>query len=294
MRAPGETRPVRTDGPARGETLPLHASGSHKDGHRPAALVTGGSSGIGQAVARELASLGFDIVLVSERKKELRDARRRMESSDRARVSVIEADLSAPGGADRVFGLCEQQSVRVDVLVNCAGTYANVEDETADAASAARLLELHVQSLTKLCLLFGGRMIERRRGWILNVSSISAFFQDPSSLTYGPSKRYVLSLSKALHASWREHNVKVCCLVPGGVKTGFFSDNRVFIPSIVRSLLITPERCAEIGLRALFGGRRRRIVGLAALIHLTIFWLMLRPPFYPMAKRMYFRLKRAG
>jgi hypothetical protein len=272
----------------------VRTSGSHEGGPRLTALVTGGSSGIGRAIARELASRGFDAVLVSERKNELRETQRHIESSGPSCVDLIEADLSAPGGAERVFGFCEAKGVRVDVLVNCAGIYANVEDEIADAASAARLLEIHVQSLTKLCLLFGSRMIERRRGWILNVSSISAFFQDPSSLTYGPSKRYVLSLSKALHASWREHNVKVCCLVPGGVKTGFFSDNRVFVPSIVRSLLITPERCAEIGLRALFGGRRRRIAGLAARVHLALFWLMLRPPFYPLAKRAYFRLKRAG
>ena len=283
------------------ETRSTHPDGGPKGGHRlthpdgsPTALVTGGSSGIGQAIARQLSSLGTDIVLVSERKNELREAKRGIESSGPARVAVIEADLSAPGGADRVVRLCDAKSVRVDILVNCAGTYANVEDEIADAASAARLLELHVQSLTKLCLHFGRRMIERKRGWILNVSSISAFFQDPSSLTYGASKRYILSLSKALHASWREHDVKVCCLVPGGVKTGFFRDNRVFVPSIVGSLLITPERCAAIGLRALFKGRRRRITGLAARIHLGLFWLMLRPPFYPLAKRAYSRLKRAG
>jgi short-subunit dehydrogenase len=246
------------------------------------------------AIARELASRGSGLVLVSERKDELREAKRDIERSCPARIDVIEADLSAPGGADRVFALCEARSVRVDVLVNCAGTYANVEEEIADAACAARLLELHVQSLTMLCLLFGRRMIERKLGYILNVSSISAFFQDPSSLTYGASKRYILSLSKALRASWREHNVEVCCLVPGGVKTGFFRDNRVFVPSIVRPLLITPERCAVIGLRALFKGRRRRIAGLAARIHLALFWLMLRPLFYPLAKRAYFRRKRAG
>ena len=267
---------------------------SPNSGPRLTALVTGGSSGIGRAIARELAARGTDLVLVSERKNELRETRRDLERSHPVRVAVVEADLTAPGGADRVFILCEGRSVRVDVLVNCAGTYANVEDEVGDAASAARLLELHVQSLTKLCLLFGRRMVERNLGYILNVSSISAFFQDPSSLTYGASKRYILSLSKALHASWREHNVKVCCLIPGGVKTGFFRENRVFVPAIVSSLLITPERCAAIGLRALFKGRRRRVAGLAARIHLALFWLMLRPWFYPLAKRAYFRRKGKG
>jgi short-subunit dehydrogenase len=265
-----------------------------KGGPLLTALVTGGSSGIGRAIARELAARGTSLVLVSERKNELREARRDIERSHPVRIEVLEADLSTPGGADRVFRLCEGRSVRVDVLVNCAGTYANVEDEVGDAASAARLLELHVQSLTKLCLLFGRRMIERKLGYILNISSISAFFQDPSSLTYGASKRYILSLSKALHASWRGHNVKVCCLIPGGVKTGFFRKNRVFVPSIVSSLLITPERCAAIGLRALFKGRRRRVAGLAARIHLALFWLMLRPWFYPLAKRAYLRQKGEG
>jgi short-subunit dehydrogenase len=76
------------------------------------------------------------------------------------------------------------------------------------------------------------------------------------------------------------------------VNTAFFRNNGVFVPSVVSRLLISPERCAETGLRALFKGRRTRVTGFTARVHLTLFWLMPRPWFYTIARRAYFIKKR--
>jgi len=257
------------------------------------ALVTGASSGIGEALARELAARGHRLLLVSENEPELERVRRDIAGSDSGEPRVLAADLTRPGEAERLYRRCRELGLEVDLLVNCAGIFLNVEQELADPASAERLLALHVQTPTRLCLLFGRDMIERKRGYILNVASISALFPDPSSLTYGPSKRYLLALSDSLRLQWRGHGVRVSALVPGGVRTGFFARNGIYIPPLVADRLISPERCARVALRALFRGRRRVTPGLTARLQVVLFKLLLTSPLYAFTRRLYARL-RAG
>jgi short-subunit dehydrogenase len=137
-------------------------------------------------------------------------------------------------------------------------------------------------------------MIRRRRGFILNVASISALFPDPSSLTYGPSKRYLLALSAGLRLSWREYGVRVCCLVPGGIRTDFFAHNDIYLPGMVASRLYPAEKLAHRALAALFRGRGRVTPGLNVRLNILMFRLLLAPPLYGFSKRLYFRLRSAG
>jgi short-subunit dehydrogenase len=258
----------------------------------PAALVTGASSGIGEALARALAARGYRLILASENGPELERVRRELAPSTQT-LALVE-DLALPGAAERLYQRCRELGWQVEVLVNCAGMFLNLERELAEPGCAERLLTLHVQTPTQLCLRFAAGMIERRRGFILNVASISALFPDPSSLTYGPSKRYLLSLSQSLHLSWREYGVRVCCLVPGGTGTAFFAHNDIYIPGMVAGHLYPPEKCARRALAALFRGRLRVTPGLGAHLNVLLFRFLLTPAFYGLAKRLYFRLKKGG
>jgi short-subunit dehydrogenase len=257
----------------------------------PAALVTGASSGLGEALAKALASRGYRLILASENGPELERVRREITASFPVEARTLVEDLSVPGAAERLQARCRELDWPVEVLVNCAGILVNVERELAEPASAERLLALHVQTPTRLCLCFGAEMIERGRGFILNVASISALFPDPSSLTYGPSKRYLISFSQSLRLAWREHGVRVCCLVPGGIQTAFFAHNDVYVPGLVAGHLYPAGKCAAKALAALFRGRGRITPGLSAHLNVLLFRFLLAPALYGFAKRLYFRLK---
>lgn len=258
---------------------------------RLTALITGASSGLGESVAKNLAGRGVDLILVSENLPELERVKHDIGSRYPRAVTILEMNLFEQYSADRIYDFCDKEQLTVDILVNCAGMFLNIEREMRSIGCIENIINLHVLSLTKLCFLFGRPMIERRLGYILNISSIAAEFPDPASLTYGPTKRYILSFSEALHCEWKQYNIKVACLTPGGIKTNFFSANDVFIPSIIRHTLLSPDACAETGLNAMFRGKPRVTPGITGKLQSFFLRMISRPLTYPIIKRTYFSMK---
>ncbi|HOT43247.1 MAG TPA: SDR family NAD(P)-dependent oxidoreductase [Spirochaetota bacterium] len=259
---------------------------------KPYALVTGASSGLGESFAHDLARRGHDLVLVSENLKELERVKADIESQHDSSVFILEADLFHPAAAERVFDFCLRKRISIDILINNAGIYLNIERELNDIKSVENVINLHVMSLAKLCFLFCKEMMERKLGYILNVSSINSEFPDPASLTYGPTKRFILAFTESLHCEMREHNVHVTCLTPGGIKTNFFTANDVFIPPVIRRTLLSSDECARKSLDALFRGRARITPGLSGKIQSFFLRLMTRPSTYHLIKKSYFSMKK--
>jgi uncharacterized protein len=269
-------------------------TGAMQTGKKLIALVTGASSGLGESFAKKLAARGHDLVLVSENHDELVRVKRDIESDSSSAVVIVVMDLFKPDSADRLFDFCGKKKLHIDILINCAGIFLNIEREMSEIGPVENIINLHVLSLTKLCFLFGRSMILRRTGYILNVSSIAADFPDPASLTYGPTKRYILSFSEALHCEWKQHNIRVTCITPGGIDTNFFSSNQVFLPSVIRRTLISSDRCAEIGLESLFRGRSRVTPGFTGKVQSFLLGIFSRPVTYGMIKKIYFSMKNNG
>jgi short-subunit dehydrogenase len=259
---------------------------------RLTALITGASSGLGESIAKNLAGRGAGLVLVSENLSELKRVKNDIEARHPGVVTILETDLFEQYAADRIYDFCDKERLKVDILVNCAGMFVTIEREMRSIGCIENVVNLHVLSLTKLCFLFGRPMIERKLGYILNISSIAAEFPDPASLTYGPTKRYILSFSEALHCEWKRHNVKVTCLTPGGIRTNFFSANNVFIPSIIRRTLLSSDACAEIGLNAMFRGTSRVTPGITGKLQSFFLRMISRPSTYPIIKKIYFSMKK--
>ncbi|MBN2157992.1 MAG: SDR family NAD(P)-dependent oxidoreductase [Spirochaetes bacterium] len=255
------------------------------------ALVTGASSGLGESIAKNLARRGHRLILISENRTELFRVKHEIESECLSSVTVLEMDLFDPSSVERIFEFCESTQLAVDILVNCAGMFVNIDREMNDIVSIENVVNLHVTSLTKLCFLFGRAMTDRKRGYILNVSSINAEFLDPASLTYGPTKRYILALSEALHCEWKEHNVRVTCMTPGGIRTNFFAANRVYIPPVIQYTLLSSDSCAEIGLSAMFRGSLRVTPGIYGKLQSFFLKKIARPALYALIKKTYFSMK---
>jgi short-subunit dehydrogenase len=229
------------------------------EGHT--ALVTGASSGIGTEFARQLAAMGADLVITARRKARLDELATELEDEHGVEVRVLAADLSEPAAASRLFEQTEGNGQTIDVLINNAGfgtqrPFLDIKWETAEQE-----MQLNMRSLTELCWRFGRTMRERGRGYVLNVSSIGAYQPVPTFATYAAGKAYVRNFTEALAYELADSGVRVCSLCPGGTATEFSEVSGQRISGWVESFMMPADRCARIGLRALFGGRRNVISG---------------------------------
>lgn len=185
--------------------------------HRPLALVTGASAGIGRELAREFASRGFDLVIVARRRARLAALRRELEASCGVLVRAVEADLGDPAAA----GTLQRRLARmpVEVLVNNAGTLEGGAFADMDPARVSQMLQLNVAALVGLTHALLPGMLRRGRGRIVNLASIAAFAPLPYLAVYAATKSFVLSFSEALLEELRGTDVTVTTVCPGLTKS---------------------------------------------------------------------------
>jgi len=240
------------------------SSGSSQGDHRGGvALVTGGCSGIGKAVAHRLAARGYALLLVSDRAGSLEEAAAGIRAVHGVPVQVLCVDLSRPGSALEVYRWVRSLALDVELLVNNAGVffYGEVADAVPERANA--MLQLHVVTPSLLCTLFGREMRDRRRGRILLVSSISAWRDFPGIAYYGSSKKYLRGFARALRSEMGVHGVTVTCLAPGPTATELYpADVAAVRRGRQLGLFADPEWVAETGVRALLAGEAECIPGL--------------------------------
>jgi len=184
------------------------------------ALVTGASSGIGLAIARELARNKHNLILVARRQAKLEQLAQSL-ASEGVAVEVIAADLLVEGGAEALFEQVESKGLMVDVLVNNAGRGNAGQFADQKLQHMRGTLALNIDALTTLSRLFLTGMLKRKQGRILNVASVAGFMPGPGFAVYHASKAYVLSLSEALNAELKGTGVTVTASCPGPTESEF-------------------------------------------------------------------------
>ncbi len=224
------------------------------------ALVTGASSGLGVALATDLAARRINLALAARTEapmQRLADALRREHGVD---VAVEPLDLSVPGSADILRQRLEQRGIDPDILVNNAAFGLHDDFVDHDPQRLHAMLQLNVVSLTELSHMFGRRMAARGRGHILLVASLAAYQPDPLLAAYGASKAYVLSLGEALHVELAP-TVGVTVLSPGLMDTGFNAASGFSTPPSLKRTELLPATVAKIGLDAMFARRSSVVAG---------------------------------
>lgn len=192
---------------------------SPHDLQRPLALVTGASSGIGRELARLAAQDGYDLIVVARRADRLAALAGEL-SAVGATTEPVVVDLAQPAGVQEVAGVVAGRPV--DVLVNDAGVGGRGRFATErELATDLAMIQLNVTTLVELTGLLLPRMLERRCGGILNVSSIAGYLPGPGQAVYNASKAFVKSFSQALSEETRNTGVRVTALCPGPVATEF-------------------------------------------------------------------------
>jgi short-subunit dehydrogenase len=210
------------------------------------ALVTGASSGIGAAFARELVSRGSDLVLVARSRDKLTALSDELSTSYGVAPDAVVADLAKPSAADHLAA--ELGDRQIDILVNNAGFGLHALLHQADAAKLTEMVQLNVATLVDLTRLYLPGMLARDRGAVINVASTAAFQPVPYMAVYGASKAFVLSFTEALWAETRRTDVRVTALCPGSTETEFFT---VAGENAQVGSRMAPERVVHAALRAL-------------------------------------------
>jgi len=226
------------------------------------ALITGASAGIGRELARLAARDGQNLVLVARRRDRLDELAGELTAAHGVQVTVLPADLGAPGAAVGIAQSLTSASITIDCLVNNAGFGTLGPFAETDCARQLEMIDVNVGSLVELCRLFLPGMIARKRGRILNVASVAGFVPGPYMATYYASKAFVLSFTEALATELRGSSVTVTASCPGPTATEFGSVASSEGTNLFRNNVADAPSVARHAYRAMLAGKVVAVPGL--------------------------------
>jgi 3-oxoacyl-[acyl-carrier protein] reductase len=194
-----------------GDLVPKDLSGR-------AAIVTGGSQNIGEAIARRLTAAGAAVTICARRAERVRDAAARLRANG-ARVLDLVADVRDPDDGQRLVDTTVREFGRLDILVNNAGTGQIRETLTLDVSAWRELIDTHLTGAFLMSQAAARVMIPARSGVILNIGSVFSVRGMPKRAAYCTAKHGILGLTRALACEWASHGVRVVALAPGYIAT---------------------------------------------------------------------------
>jgi uncharacterized protein len=238
------------------------------------ALVTGASSGIGEAFARSLAARGVHLVMTGlpQEQQRLTSIASELENLHGVRCLAVTADLAEPAGADSLLVAADEHAFEPDLLVNSAGIGTSGPFFEAPLEQQLRMIHVNVEGLVRLTGLYLPRMVARGAGAVINVASTAAFQPLPYFTVYAASKAFVLSFGEALWAESRRSGVRVVNVCSGPVATPFHGGDQGDtsdgpVRDLLRRRYMTAQRVVDTALSAVERNRpmvvlRMPVVGL--------------------------------
>ena len=224
---------------------------------RGAALITGASSGIGAALARECAAGGFDVILAARTLAPLESLGRELTAAHGVQSRPIVCDLSLPGAAEALFAAAGP----IDILINNAGFGTRGAYAQTDWDIEAQMIQVNVIALARLTKLYLPGMLARRSGRILQVGSTAGLVPGPFMAVYYATKAFVHSFSHALAEETKGTGVTVTVLCPGPTRTNFFVAAKMGKTNLLRGPSMSAEEVAREGYGAMMRGEAEVIAG---------------------------------
>lgn len=221
------------------------------------ALVTGASSGIGEALARRLAAEGCSLVLTARREDRLKKLALELLDKFGSQANIVAIDLLEPGAVSKLKERLDEEGLAIDILINNAGHGHQGRFVDLEWSQVNSMIDLDIRVMTEVAHTFARDMVARgTKGKILNVGSVFSFGGAPFYATYSGAKGYVLNFSEALTQELKPHGIDVTMLGPGVTKTEFFdtaSDGMV--PDKIVNFMQTAEQVADCGVVAMAKGK---------------------------------------
>lgn len=191
------------------------------------ALITGASAGLGSEFARQFAASGINLVLVARREKPMRALAEQLTEAHGIDVDILLADLSDPVAPAALFDAVSARGLEIDYLVNNAGSAGPDLIREEDWQACRDYLELMTMSVVAMCHYFIPPMQKRGFGRVLNVASVAGLITVSGDYSYGPTKAYIVALSRALSCSLRDSGIHVTALCPGFTHTDFHASEKL-------------------------------------------------------------------
>jgi len=238
------------------------------------ALVTGASSGIGLQYATQLArDYHCDLLLVSNQEKELEQVAKDLADQYGVKTVAHFADLSLSDAAEQLHDWCVANKYVVDILINNAGVFFFNQYCETSMKRIELMLQLHIMTVAKMTRLFAEDMCKRElteeearmricgrkrmRGYILNMSSMSAWMAMPGIQTYNASKAFIYNFSKSIWYELKPQNVGITVMAPGAVDTGLFGlAPNLRKLAVALTVSIPPEKLVKRALKKMFRGKK--------------------------------------
>ncbi|HKP68362.1 MAG TPA: SDR family oxidoreductase [Pyrinomonadaceae bacterium] len=197
-------------------------------------LITGASSGIGEAFAKRLAAEKHNLVLVARSEVKLRELCDELSSKHGITCHPVALDLTEPGSVDKLVSETETNGWEIDWLINNAGFGSSGDFAALELERELQMIDLNISALVALTHRYLQGMRTRRRGTIINVSSAAGFQPIPFMATYAATKAFVSSFSEAIAEENRPFGILVLALCPGSTKTNFFEAAKIERPIQVK------------------------------------------------------------
>jgi short-subunit dehydrogenase len=251
--------------------------------------VTGASSGIGKALARDLAARGHALVLIARRRVRLEILAAQLTQDFGVRVDIVAADVTKPEDRAGVTQAVSGLGLTIDVLVLCAGFGMVAPFIESDPERLVQMIRTNVEATVALARAIVPDMVTRRSGSILMVSSMAGNQPMPNFATYAATKAAVTSIAESLHCELKPYGITVTALCPASVSTEFaeVAQASQIERRQPRRLIATPEQCSQVGLAALARGRRTAVPLLPARMFVWVAAHMPRSIWLPVCRRMF-------
>jgi uncharacterized protein len=223
------------------------------------ALVTGASSGIGKALAEELAAGGTNLVLTARRQDRLEQLARELSTAHTIRTELFVADLADPHAPGKIYSFTREKGIEIELLINNAGFGGYGEFHRAETQRQVNMVQVNCVAVVHLTRLYLPAMVARRSGGVLILASTASFQGVPYLSTYAATKAFDLLFAEGLAEEMKPHGVRVCALCPGSTESEF---HMVAGQEKFKHKSETAEKVARTGLRALAAGRSYVISGM--------------------------------
>ncbi len=189
---------------------------------RKTVLITGASSGIGEAFAKVFFDEGFDLVLTARREDRLKALADELRTEKAGNIHIFSADLSEPSAPEKILEYCSNQNIHIDCLVNNAGYGNPGKFEEIPWQSHQDFLQVMVTAVTELTYLFLPGMIEKQYGRIINLASLAPLIPSPNMAgLYSPVKIFQIKFSESIHQQYLDQNIFCSAVCPGLTRSEF-------------------------------------------------------------------------
>lgn len=208
-------------------------------------LITGASSGIGYELAKLYARSGQNLILIARNIDRLKKVESELNKYN-VEIKILSLDISKNYDIEKLFNYVEINNLNINTLINNAGIGTFGDFKEIEWEKEEALIDINIKSLTRLTKYFLPKIIGNKNGGILNVASTAAFCSGPRMATYYASKAYVLNLTEAIYEECTDTGIKVSCLCPGPVKTGFQGKAGINKSESAKKYLMDAEEVAKI------------------------------------------------